>query len=243
MTIMNRNTLIGLAAMVFFALWAVSTVADDDFTQARLEMVEQQIAARGVGDERVLQAMRSVPRHEFVPKLLKRRAYHDKPLRIGHKQTISQPYIVALMTELAQVKETDRVLEIGTGSGYQAAVLAELTDEVYTIEYIEPLGLQAKKLLKRLGYENVSVKIGDGYLGWPEHQPFDAIIVTAAPDHVPEPLIEQLKPGGRLVIPVEKKKQRDMQFLTLLKKNEQGKLEEHRVLPVRFVPFLGPNAN
>ncbi len=157
---------------------------------------------RGVTDARVLAAMRKVPRDAFVPEAVRDLSYTDQPLPIGYDQTISQPYIVALMTEKLRVKPTDRVLEIGTGSGYQAAILGELAAEVYTIEIVKPLGKRAAATLQRLGYKNVHVKIGDGYQGWPEHAPFDAIIVTCAPDHVPRPLIEQTKEGGRIIIPV-----------------------------------------
>src|SRR5690606_38189454 len=165
----------------------------------RSGMVEQQLAARDIDAPRVLQAMRAVPRHRFVPASLAADAYRDQSLPIGHDQTISQPYIVALMTQLARVSPGDRVLEVGTGSGYQAAVLGELGAEVYSIEIVAPLARQAQRLLEELGYANVVVKAGDGYAGWPEHAPFDAIVVTAAPERIPAPLLEQLKPGGRLV--------------------------------------------
>lgn len=171
------------------------------FTQNRENMVEKQIRARGISDERVLAAMLEVPRHLFVPEEYLDQAYADHPLPIGYGQTISQPYIVALMTEYLELKPGDKVLEIGTGSGYQAAILAELTDHVYSIEIIEPLGQRVAVTLKELGI-NVNCKIDDGYYGWPEYAPFDAIIVTCAPDHVPQPLINQLKDGGRMVIPV-----------------------------------------
>src|SRR4030042_2223240 len=173
-----------------------------DFKTMRQKMVETQIKARGVKDPRVLSAMHKVERHLFVPKELQTSAYTDQPLPIGEDQTISQPYIVALMTELLELKGGENVLEIGTGSGYQAAILAELAKEVYTIEIVEPLASSAKNRLLELGYQNINVKAGDGYLGWPEVGPFDAIIVTAAPDHIPKPLIDQLQEGGRMVIPV-----------------------------------------
>ncbi len=178
------------------------SVARDGFTNARLEMVEDQIAARGITDTRVLDVMRTVPRHEFVPAGEMDSAYADHPLPIGFGQTISQPYIVALMTQLLEVRHGDRVLEIGTGSGYQAAILAGLTDQVWTVEIVPQLAESSAVRLKRLGYTGVTVKSADGYYGWEEHAPFDAIIVTAAPDHVPPPLVQQLKEGGRLVIPV-----------------------------------------
>ncbi|MDR7520067.1 MAG: protein-L-isoaspartate(D-aspartate) O-methyltransferase [Armatimonadota bacterium] len=174
----------------------------DPFADARRTMVETQIRARGIRDERVLRAMLTVPRHRFVEARYLAQAYNDHPLPIGYGQTISQPYIVALMSEQAAVRPGHRVLEIGTGSGYQAAILAELTDQVYTIEIIEPLARAAEQRLRDLGYRLVRTRIGDGYLGWPEAAPFDAILVTAAPDHVPPPLARQLKEGGRMVIPV-----------------------------------------
>jgi len=201
-------------------------------------MVSHYIEAANIDQESVLTAMRTVPRHLFVPAYQRPFAYENRALSIGHKQTISQPYVVALMTLLADVDESETVLEIGTGSGYQAAVLAEIAKEVYTIEYLEPLGLDAKKRLEDLGYNNVSVKIGDGYKGWPEHQPFDAIVVTAAIDHIPQPLIDQLNVGGHLVIPVGEMSA--TQELLLLEKNQEGQISEHKIIPVRFVPFLGP---
>jgi protein-L-isoaspartate(D-aspartate) O-methyltransferase len=209
----------------------------ETYEEQRQKMVTEQIAARGVKDHHVLEAMRKVPRHSFVPVEQELLAYEDHPLPIGHGQTISQPYIVALMTELAKIQRTDVVLEIGTGSGYQAAVLSLLARKVYTIEYIESLGLDAKERLKSLKYENVEVKIGDGYQGWPDHQPFDAIIVTAAIDHIPQPLLDQLKPGGRLVIPLEA--DAELQNLLVVEKSSQGTTSQQRVIPVRFVPFLG----
>src|SRR5512139_2525652 len=175
---------------------------EEDFKVMREKMVETQIKARGVKDPRVLSAMLKVERHRFVPRDLQTSAYSDQPLPIGEGQTISQPYIVALMTELLELKGEEKVLEVGTGSGYQAAILAELAEEVYTIEIVESLATSARKTLLELGFKNIKVKAGDGYLGWPEVSPFDVIIVTAAPDHVPQPLIDQLKDGGRLVIPV-----------------------------------------
>ncbi|HWK52300.1 MAG TPA: protein-L-isoaspartate(D-aspartate) O-methyltransferase, partial [Steroidobacter sp.] len=165
----------------------------DDYAFQRAEMVSRQIAERGVRDERVLAAMRKVPRHEFVPDSEQRLAYHDTPLPIGESQTISQPYIVALMTELARPAGDHRVLEVGTGSGYQAAVLAEIVEQVYSIEIEASLAQRAEGVLQKLGYENVIVRAGDGYAGWAEHAPFDSIVITAAPDHIPQPLIEQLK--------------------------------------------------
>lgn len=223
------------------ALWLIlglmlMTAHHPDTTHgsARQLMVETQIAARGVSDERVLAAMRDVPRHRFVPGDYAYRAYEDAPLPIGYQQTISQPYIVALMTELLAVDSADTVLEIGTGSGYQAAVLAEIAAHVYTIEIVEPLARSAESTLTELGYANVSVLAGDGYRGWPEHAPFDAVVVTAAPDHIPKPLVEQLKEGGRLVIPVGEQ----WQELMVVTKTKSG-TEMRSVTPVRFVPMTG----
>ena len=205
----------------------------DDKT-LRERMVQTQIKARGVKDPRVLSAMAKVERHVFVPKELQSSAYADYPLPIGEGQTISQPYIVAFMTELLDLKGTEKVLEIGTGSGYQAAILAELAQEVYTIEIIESLGVSAQKLLQALGYRNIRVKVGDGYAGWPEVAPFDAIIVTCAPDHIPQPLVEQLREGGRMVVPVGGYSQA---LRKIVKKT--GKVESTDVLPVIFVPMTG----
>jgi protein-L-isoaspartate(D-aspartate) O-methyltransferase len=184
---------------------------------------------------RVLDAMEKVPRHELVPADLRPMAYQDTPLPIGDGQTISQPYIVALMTELADVAPTDKELEVGTGSGYQAAVLGVLAANVYTIEIVERLGRSAAAALARLGYRNVEVKIGDGYKGWPEHAPYDAILVTAAPDEIPHALVEQLAPGGKLVAPVGGSPLE--QQLTVLEKDAEGKISKREVLPVRFVPL------
>jgi len=198
--------------------------------------VKEQIIVRGIATERVLAAMRKVPREEFVPEKVRAASYADQPLPIGYDQTISQPLIVAFMTEQLRPQPQDRVLEIGTGSGYQAAILAELVAEVYSIEIIEPLANKAAATLQRLGYKNVHIEAGDGYKGWPKHAPFDAIIVTCAPDHVPQPLVEQLTEGGRMIIPVG----RDFggQELYLLEK-KNGRLERRAVLPVRFVPMMG----
>ncbi len=197
-------------------------------------MVQQQLKARGIKDERVLTTMAKVPREEFVPADARVDAYEDGPLPIGYDQTISQPYIVAFMTEQLRLKPSDRLLEIGSGSGYQAAVLAELVTDVYTIEIVEPLAKTAEATLQRLGYKNVHLRVGDGYQGWPEEAPFDAIIVTCAPDKVPEPLVEQLKDDGRMVIPVG---ERFAQQLYLLEK-KNGQLKESATLPVRFVPMV-----
>ena len=215
---------------------AASSATQESFEQLRQTMVERQLVSRGIADRRVLNALRRVPRHLFVPEEFRRLAYEDHPLPIGLEQTISQPYIVALMTELARVANDHTVLEIGTGSGYQAAVLSVLAKRVYTIEYLAPLGEAARKRLAELGYNNVDVKIGDGYQGWPERQPFDAILVTAASEEVPQALIEQLKPGGRLVIPVGR--QADTQMLQVLEKDSGGKITRRNTIPVRFVPLV-----
>ncbi|RMG94416.1 MAG: protein-L-isoaspartate(D-aspartate) O-methyltransferase [Deltaproteobacteria bacterium] len=199
----------------------------------RDRMVAEQIEARGVTDPRVLAAMAKVPRHLFVPDAYQAEAYQDHPLPIGHGVTISQPYIVALMTELAEVRPGDKVLEIGTGSGYQAAVLAELGAEVYSIEVIEPLARRAKERLAKLGYDRVHVRHGDGYRGWPEAAPFDAVVVTAAPPEVPEALREQLADGGRLVIPVGSRYQ-ELKVIT----RRGNRFDERTVIPVRFVPMV-----
>lgn len=212
--------------------------AEDNFKELRYQMVRNQIKFRGVKDTAVLKAMRRVARHKFVPQQFQRFAYRDRPLPIGYNQTISQPYIVALMTSLAKIKKGERVLEIGTGSGYQAAILAEICDSVYTIEIIEELGRTARKRLKQLGYNNIKVKIGDGYKGWKEYSPFDAIIVTAAPPQIPAALKHQLAENGRMVIPVGDRRQE----LKLLKKQD-GKLKEESIIPVRFVPMIHGEEN
>lgn len=204
------------------------------YKDMRENMVKEQIVKRGIKDKRLIEAMRKVKRHEFVPKEYKHLAYSDQPLPIEYEQTISQPYIVALMTELLSLKGDEKVLEIGTGSGYQAAILAELTKEVFTIEILEPLATSAKNRLKKLGYRNIQVRCGDGYQGWPAHAPFDGIIVTCAPEHIPKPLVEQLKIGGRMVIPVGKY----LQELALITKTEDG-IKKRSVAPVAFVPMTG----
>ena len=204
------------------------------FTKARKNMVQKQLRTRNINDEKVLNAMGKVPRHEFVSKFYSKQAYDDHPLPIGHGQTISQPYIVALMTQLLKLKPDEKVLEIGTGSGYQAAILAELTKEVYTVEIIKELKEKAEKSLKKQEYKNIKLKSADGYYGWKKYAPFDAIIVTAAPEHIPQPLIQQLKDGGRMVIPVGP--QGNYQTLWLLEKKGE-KLEFHNISPVMFVPL------
>ena len=206
----------------------------DKYYTARMNMVDRQIAARGIKDKAVLDAMRKVKRHLFVPEEYRDYSYNDYPLSIGHGQTISQPYIVALMTELAEPEPDDKVLEVGTGSGYQAAILAEIVKEVYSVEIVEPLYEKSKEVLQELDYKNVHLKQGDGYHGWEEHAPYDAIIATAAPAEIPAPLIEQLKTGGRLVIPVGK----TWQELVVITKTDSG-IKQKDVIPVRFVPMTG----
>lgn len=206
----------------------------DAYAARREKMVREQIAARGIRDAKVLQAMRTVPREQFIPDAGRSQAYADHPVPIGYGQTISQPYIVAFMTEALQLRGTEKVLEIGTGSGYQAAILAEITPEVYSIEIICELLQFGRDNLDRLGYQRVKTKCADGYRGWPEYAPFDAIIVTAAPDHVPAPLVDQLKVGGRLLLPVGD----FFQELILLTKTETG-VKQQSLLPVRFVPMTG----
>ena len=236
-----------LAAFLLIVL-ALPTdpAAADEFLKKRLALVETIEADvretsiyldKEVLDERVLDAMRHVPRHLFVPKKSRDEAYENRPLSIGYGQTISQPYMVAVMTDLIRPIKGHRVLEIGTGSGYQAAILATLTTDVFTMEIIEALGTQARTRLKRLGYKNVQVRIGDGYYGWEEHAPFDAIVVTAAASHIPPPLIKQLKPGGRMVIPVGSAFL--VQQLVLVEKDLEGTLTLKQILPVRFVPLTG----
>jgi len=231
---------------VMVTMSVTNTFAEDAYQEKRQQMlaeVKQMMAmtksytGKASLDKRVGEAMMAVPRHKFVPPDSRPYAYQNTALPISHKQTISQPYIVALMTDLAAVTSESVVLEVGTGSGYQAAVLSELVSHVYSIEIIEPLGLEAKSLLQELGYDNVTVKIGDGYHGWPEHAPFDAILVTAAAEHIPEQLTQQLKPGGRLVIPVGKQGQ--PQSLRVLTKGVDGEIEQRDVLSVAFVPLTG----
>lgn len=206
----------------------------DSFQALRNHMVKNQIEARGISDKKVIEAFRNVERHRFVLPEFIRYAYSDSPLPIDEGQTISQPYIVAYMTEILNLKRTDKVLEIGTGSGYQAAILAELCDSVFTIEIFEKLAQKAGRVFEELGYDNIHTKTGDGYMGWQEFAPFDAVIVTCSPTKVPEPLKEQLAEGGRMIIPVGES---PVQNLVLLKKRK-GKLRQENVLPVRFVPMI-----
>jgi protein-L-isoaspartate(D-aspartate) O-methyltransferase len=213
--------------------WFTGKNTEGTFASSANAMVEKQLRPRGIDDPRVLRAMAKVQRQQFVAKELAASAYEDRPLPIGFGQTISQPFIVAFMTQELKPKPTDRVLEIGTGSGYQAAVLGELVKEVYTIEIVRPLAQRAAVVLNALGYKNVLVKAGDGYKGWPEHAPFDAIIVTAAPDHIPQPLVEQLKEGGRMVIPVGKSYAQELQVL----EKRGGAVKQTAAIPVKFVPL------
>jgi protein-L-isoaspartate(D-aspartate) O-methyltransferase len=235
----RRLIALGLAAPL-----ANAAAAEDPYAAARrrlLAEIELDMRAtagstgRSALDPRVAAALGKVPRERFVPAQYAVHAYENRPLPIGHEQTISQPFIVALMTELVAPKPTDRVLEIGTGSGYQAAVLAELVARVYTIEIVRPLGERAAEVLKSLGYVNVETRIGDGYLGWPEAAPFDAIVVTAAPDHMPQPLVDQLAPDGRLIAPIGSRF--GVQRLQLLRKEADGRTVSRSVLEVRFVPL------
>jgi protein-L-isoaspartate(D-aspartate) O-methyltransferase len=219
--------------LLFIVFISATKDVSKDYTFLREKMVEEQIIVRGVSDSLVIDAMLTVRRHLFVPKILFGSAYRDHPLPIGRGQTISQPYIVALMTELLEVKKTHRVLEVGTGSGYQAAVLSLLADSVFTIEIIPELAASAKERLEKLGYQNVVVKAGDGYKGWKEHAPFDGIIVTCAPDEIPPLLLEQLRPGGKMVIPVGSY----YQELLLMTKDSSG-ISEKSIIPVRFVPMI-----
>lgn len=225
--------MIKLITILLLAI-SFSLQTQDSFEKARISMVNGQIKSRGIKDENTLKAFLNVERHKFVPDRLINSSYSDRPLPIGYGQTISQPYIVAYMTEIIQPKPSDKVLEIGTGSGYQAAILAEIIEHVYTIEIVPQLAVSAEYLLKELGYKNISVKQGDGYFGWEEHAPFDAIVVTAAAEHIPPPLIEQLKDGGKMIIPV------GSPFLTqhlMLVEKENGKIKTKSMMPVRFVPF------
>lgn len=225
---------------IWIIILIIFGISANSFTQAeydrlREQMVKYQIEARDVKSKTVLDAMRKVPRHEFVPEKHRGEAYNDYPLPIGYGQTISQPYIVALMTELAEVTKGEKVLEIGTGSGYQAAVLAEITDSVFSIEIITELTNEVKQRFQRLGLKKITVKNADGYYGWKEFSPFDAIIVTAAAEHIPPPLIEQLKQGGKMIIPVGHPLQ--VQDLLIVEKKD-GKVRSKNIIPVRFVPLV-----
>jgi protein-L-isoaspartate(D-aspartate) O-methyltransferase len=235
-----------LARYLFAVLVTTNVYADGQFMAQRQQLVREirqhvedttLYIGKSALNERVMAAMGTVPRHEFVPLSVQSSAYENRPLPIGHGQTISQPYIVALMTDLVDPDEKDTVLEIGTGSAYQAAILSELVKKVYTIEIVEALGRSAGKRLQRLSYDNVETRIGDGYYGWPEQGPFDAIVVTAALSHIPPPLVQQLKPGGVMLIPVGSQFQ--VQQLTLVRKDAEGSVITRQILPVRFVPLTG----
>jgi protein-L-isoaspartate(D-aspartate) O-methyltransferase len=244
---MRSRRVARLALCALVALLATGSArAGDPYAEARARMGEvvQQHAARagaalagGEIDPAVLEVMRRIPRHEFVPEEVREQAYEDRPLAIGYGQTISQPFMVAIMTDLLDLGPGDAVLEIGTGSGYQAAVLSPLSDRVYSIEIVPQLGESAAERLARLGFENVETKVGDGYYGWPENGPFDAIVVTAAASHIPPPLIQQLEPGGRMVIPVGTAFFN--QQLMLVEKQADGSIISRQLLPVRFVPLTG----
>ena len=242
---MRRRDPIRPDGLTFLALatllLAGSAVADDTFDAARRRMVDEQLVARGIRDARVIEAMRAVPRHRFVPASWRDAAYDDGPLPIGEGQTISQPFIVARMTELAELEPGDRVFEIGTGSGYQAAIASRLATHVWTMEIHRSLAERARDTLADLGYDNVTVRAGDGYHGWPEKGPFDAIFVTAAATHVPPPLVEQLRAGGRMIVPVGPAFA--TQRLMLVEKREDGSIVTRSLFPVRFVPLTRPGGS
>lgn len=240
---MNRHlvaVMLGLALLAspactpgsFSELTGATQISEKEFAEQRRKLVEL-LKSQGLTKTTVLDAMLKVPRHKFVPASHRSLSYQNRPLPIGHEQTISQPFIVGYMTEAAEIASGERVLEIGTGSGYQAAVLAELAKEVYTIEIIPPLAENARNLLREMGYKNVQVKTGNGYLGWPEHAPFDAILVTAAPDEVPQALVDQLGVGGKMVVPVGS----GFQQMVIITRNESG-VVERRTIPVAFVPMV-----
>jgi len=223
--------------VLFFLLFSIScTQNDPNFDHLRKLMIKNQLQSRGIRDDAVLEVMRSVERHNFVPENYRDRAYSDGPLPIGHGQTISQPYIVAFMTEQLQVSSQHKVLEIGTGSGYQAAILGELAKHVFTIEIIPELAEGAKNILNHLSYKNITVRAGDGYKGWPEEAPFERIMVTAAPAEIPQTLVDQLAPGGRMILPVGA--QFLVQYLWVIEKDDQGTVTKEKILPVRFVPMV-----
>lgn len=235
-----------LLTLILFCIDAVAKLDYDDYSAARERMVrliEQDVREtssyldKGQLDSGIMKVLAEVPRHQFVPADIRGRAYENRPLPIGYGQTISQPYIVAIMTDLIAPKPGHKALEIGTGSGYQAAVLSRLVERIYTMEIVEPLGNQATERLKRLGYDNIEVAVADGYYGWKEHAPFDIIIVTAAASHIPPPLIEQLKPGGKMIIPVGSRFM--TQQLLLVDKDAENEITVRQILPVRFVPLTG----
>lgn len=237
----NKSLILVVSLFLILSFFTplISNLRAKNYQQKRLELVNQKILGssygRKINDSSVIEALKSVPRHKFVPSERRNRAYKNRPLPIGHGQTISQPYIVARMTDLLNLENDDRVLEIGTGSGYQAAILAEITKEVYTIEIIEELHRRSENTLKALNYQNIVTRHGDGYYGWKSKEPFDAIIVTAAPSHIPPPLVEQLSPGGRMVIPVGHPLR--TQRLMLLEKQPDGTVTKRSISRVRFVPF------
>ncbi len=228
----HKKKLLYLLCLVFFSGTGCSQ--EDQYTMQRKNMVSRQIKARGIKDRAILEALEKVPRHRFIPGYLWDKAYWDGPLPIGYGQTISQPYIVAYMTALLEPEKSDKVLEIGTGSGYQAAILAEIVDSVFTVEIVDELAIKVKKKLEELGYKNIWVKSGDGFFGWEEHAPFDKIIVTAAAEEIPPLLFEQLKEGGKMILPVGP--EFGTQYLILVEKKD-GKIKKHNKLAVRFVPF------
>lgn len=230
------NVRLSILMIIFltFGFREVMQAQSRTFEMERNKMVSKQIEARGIHDQATLDAMRKVPRHLFIPDYLWESAYNDGPLPIGYRQTISQPYIVAYMTSLIEPEKTDKILEIGTGSGYQAAVLGEIADSVFTVEIVDELAKSAADKLEKLGYKNVWVKAGDGYFGWPEHAPYDKIIVTAAAEEIPPLLVDQLKEGGKMILPVGP--EFSVQYLILVEK-KNGKVKEKNMLPVRFVPF------
>ena len=241
-----KNYTYTLIVICFLGTFLHADLSENEYDQARHSMVQtikketkktSRYLGRNMLDKKVIDAVGKVKRHKFVPENYRVNAYDNRPLPIGHGQTISQPYIVAAMTELLDLKESDRVLEVGTGSGYQAAVLAHIVKKVYTLEIIEPLGLEAKERLETLGYKNIEVQIGDGYYGLKDKAPFDAIIVTAAAGQIPPPLLKQLKPGGRMVIPVGS--QFYVQQLVLVQKDKKEKVTVRQIIPVRFVPLTG----
>lgn len=245
----NWMTLLGFSAAMAVLGAAAARTAEDDRAQERAQMVDAirehaESAGAALGgeplDPAVLEVMNDVPRHAFVPEDVRGEAYEDRPLPIGHGQTISQPFMVALMTDLLDLEDGDKVLEIGTGSGYQAAVLSPLADQVYSIEIVPELGRTAAEALEQAGYANVETTVGDGYYGWPDQAPFDAIVVTAAASHIPPPLIEQLKPGGRMIVPVGSAFY--SQQLMLVEKTVDGKITTRQLLPVRFVPLTGEHS-
>jgi len=243
---MSTKTSWALATILLSLVGVASVLAAEPYEQERRELMEEirrdvQFTSRKTGrarlDDRVMEVMARVPRHEFVPAEQRRYAYKNRPLPIGYGQTISQPYIVAIMTDLLELGKGDRVLEVGTGSGYQAAVLAEMATDVFTVEIIPELGQEVADRFERLGYEEITTRIGDGYFGWEDHAPFDAIIVTAAAAHIPPPLVRQLKPGGKMVIPVGGPFR--VQQLTMVEKSAAGEVTTRQLLPVAFVPLTG----